>query len=553
MEARIVRVDALFSKLTNSFHRGMLEVLCVWLLEVGFVFKLKQATTTLAFSLLNTYLTRSTVEREQLQAIGVCCLSVAADVNEVYSPDTNDYVHICDGAYTKAELDRTKVMIVITLQGKIRPVTAFDVLLAYTYEEGATEELTHAQGLSLLLSTFFPLYFSLPTSQFAQVCRNAAKVLLGSSQSQGTDLQALHDLNGVLKGEKIEKVSREVLAATLDLLQQQSLPPATRKLIEQKTLFVDFQLPPVAEDCEEITLLGEGTHGTVHKVQCGTRVIAMKKQETTQEALVELSILATYRHENIIGFEHMRIANDSIELYLELGIGLNNLLYPDANPLHPEVSATKNWRQIYIEGILDESTLLPEERRHSYIRDICSGVAYLYQHGILHRDLKPGNVIIVDDTAKLADFGLALQYVLTDKDTSTKSWQVCSLPYRPPELLLPKVLAQYAFELDIWSLGALIAEIETNCMLFASRLFLGESRVKEDDDQWQILDEEQLEVMTKILGTGPYVDIRHKAEGTRLHCIRDVVVRNILLAMLRWVPSERITADEVYERFLTHF
>lgn len=93
---------------------------------------------------------------------------------------------------------------------------------------------------------------------------------------------------------------------------------------------------------------------------------------------------------------------------------------------------------------------------------LLSGLEYLHTHYILHRDLKPQNILVCETpdahggpprlTLKLADFGLSRIYGSTERMTSV----VVTLWYRAPELLLK---AHYGTPVDLWSAGCIIAEL----------------------------------------------------------------------------------------------
>ena len=92
---------------------------------------------------------------------------------------------------------------------------------------------------------------------------------------------------------------------------------------------------------------------------------------------------------------------------------------------------------------------------HELSSDLCRGVDFPHKHNVLHRDLKPRNLLISRDLAlKIADFGLARSRFGAEAER-THTHEVVTVWYRAPELFLGKGV--YSFPADCWSIGCIVA------------------------------------------------------------------------------------------------
>ncbi|XP_046708507.1 serine/threonine-protein kinase PLK3 isoform X2 [Silurus meridionalis] len=141
----------------------------------------------------------------------------------------------------------------------------------------------------------------------------------------------------------------------------------------------------------------------------------------------EIELHKTLQHKHVVKFSHHFEDQDNIYIFLELC---------------SRRSLAHIWKARH--------TLTDPEVRY-YLRQIISGLKYLHNKGILHRDLKLGNFFVNENMElRLGDFGLAAKLETVEQRKKT----ICGTP----NYLAPEVLNRqgHGTESDVWSLGCVM-------------------------------------------------------------------------------------------------
>lgn len=191
-------------------------------------------------------------------------------------------------------------------------------------------------------------------------------------------------------------------------------------------------------------VLGEGGMSTVYlaeQVSLG-RQVALKimspalvaaDSDFCQRFVNEGRIIAKLRHQHIVTIHDIGCANEQ-DYFMAMEYCLGGTLK---------------------ERILDGSS---PDQAMSVLRQVASALGYAHEHGFIHRDIKPGNVLFRDDgTAVLSDFGIAKTLNARTRVTR-EGWAIGTPEYMSPEQAAGADLAPSA---DLYSLGVMFYEMLT--------------------------------------------------------------------------------------------
>lgn len=203
--------------------------------------------------------------------------------------------------------------------------------------------------------------------------------------------------------------------------------------------------------------LGKGTYGTVVKAICNKskKEIAIKKIKLDVETegipattLREISILKHYSHPNIVKLLHLNMSEKKILLCLEF----------------VNYDLKKFWDKEY------SSKDVEIDKVKTVMYQILKGIDFLHSKKILHRDLKPQNILIDTNlNVKVADFGLSRTYSIPIKQYTR---EVLTLWYRSPELILGT--EYYSTGIDMWSIGCIFGEL-----FLKKPMFIGDAEINQ--------------------------------------------------------------------------
>ena len=206
----------------------------------------------------------------------------------------------------------------------------------------------------------------------------------------------------------------------------------------------------------ETDLLGEGGFGIVFKAYDTVldRYVAIKQSRVDKK------------------YENFSLQNE-VNLAKSLPLHVNIAHYEDCHRLNIPMMGTYDFGvlQYYKEGNLSKlrkTGKINAKNLNGILEGILNGLHHLHSHKIIHRDIKPGNILIAkrgeEYIPKITDFGISKQGASTDNSFISNSLAGGTYSYAAPEQL--KGESKMRRNADLWSFGVIVYQLMTNKLPF---------------------------------------------------------------------------------------
>ena len=206
---------------------------------------------------------------------------------------------------------------------------------------------------------------------------------------------------------------------------------------------------PIPQTFEIISRIGQGAHGTVFKV----------RDTTTNGSFAIKQIFHNHIEPHRIDteVETMKIAAESSS------VGHPNIvrLYCSEKRRKETFLLMEYCQGGDVDEYIERHGALPEDKVRRFLQDLTNGIEFLHANNIVHRDIKPLNMLLTSDgTLKMTDFGIA---TILQNSSTTMDSDAGAPTYMAPEILKGE---RYGAIVDLYAVGASLYQMFTNKLHF---------------------------------------------------------------------------------------
>lgn len=287
-------------------------------------------------------------------------------------------------------------------------------------------------------------------------------------------------------------------------------------------------------------IVGSGAYGVVAAAVDKTtgKTVAIKKLENAfqhstlaKRLLRELKIMRLMCHDNTLSIDSIQLPRSIRKL---------NEIYVITELMETDLSS-----------LIKSGHMIKDEHCSFFLYQLLRGVKYMKSANVVHRDLKPRNILLNRDCElKICDFGLArVCNGVINSDVQMTDY-VATRWYRAPEVLLK--MKNYSFAMDMWSVGCIFAEL-----LARAPLLPGSNSFN------------QLKMIFSLIGTPSQEDIALIPSTKYQDCVNSLPISgskiekkfreasplavDLLKKMLVFNPNKRIEVEKALEHpYLAH-
>lgn len=462
-------------KITGK-HRA---ILVNWLFGVIFMLRLKYETFLLTTNIIDRYIAKKELDLKKLQLLGCSGLRLASMIRDVETIDEASLVSLSDDQYSITEIHDTSMDILIALGGDLDGPIISDLIGQFSPEMKLSKLQNQILTYIVLCTTLSYNLSWVPTPLLAIACIKLTLLVQGPQlpidnlvyYSPSNVELVMKNIIKIIVSSPSSSINDKFLPSTVVNLNYQVLEDWNSaepyKSIDDhnnftgKIFFADYELQyQVGER------IGRGSYGSIYKIK-------------------ELSSGATYAVKRIYGLLTESTVREITSLVKLSHIGCSQIINLHAVYIQNSmINLILDYQPLDLFKYIRTPDFDPQRQFVGLALPIAQGLNFLHQWGMVHRDVKPANILIGEDRSiKLADFGTSKSVTRMGSKNSRLTTDVYTPGYRPPEILLGDTRYD-GYSADVWAYGCTVSEIYLQKCLF-----------------WEVYENDDLKYIYQLLGT----------------------------------------------------